>query len=396
MKNQATVEKNKHKYTGNRLKHIISSLPYAFLSLFCKRDKKLIVFSAMHCKTFDSNSKFLFLHFLNNEKDYTPYFVINNDDLREELIKEYGNHFIDTRTKEGKKIAIKAGIWVVSWLDTPIGGLFLKFRRLVIHLGHGTPLKCIGMLEKDGKFVKKLYYLLSQTNISYSLASTPFVADIIQKCIGFSKKNILITGQPRTEVLYSEKKDLDIIDGYFTNILYAPTWRQYAKVELFPFADFDIENLRIFLKENKIKIYIRFHPAYEEDIPKDLLELENVILFSARKYPEVMDYLNLFDGLITDYSSIYFDYMLLERALIFLPYDLAQYEENVGFTMDYNQYTPGDKPNSFDEFMDSLLKVKNSPEAFIPAIQKLNMDLNCLEKNPCERLANVIKGFYEK
>ena len=51
MKNQAAEEKNKHKYTGNRLKHIISSLPYAFLSLFCKRDKKLIVFSAMHCKT---------------------------------------------------------------------------------------------------------------------------------------------------------------------------------------------------------------------------------------------------------------------------------------------------------------------------------------------------------
>ena len=53
-------------------------------------------------------------------------------------------------------------------------------------------------------------------------------------------------------------------------ILYAPTWRQYAKVELFPFADYDIQNLQSFLAENKIKIYIRFHPAYEEDIPKDL------------------------------------------------------------------------------------------------------------------------------
>ena len=70
MKQTDNIEKNKHKYTGNRLKHIISSLPYAFLSLFSKRDKKIIVFSAMHCETFDSNSKFLFLHFLNNEKEF--------------------------------------------------------------------------------------------------------------------------------------------------------------------------------------------------------------------------------------------------------------------------------------------------------------------------------------
>ena len=396
MKNQAAVEKNKHKYTGNRLKHIISSLPYAFLSLFCKRDKKLIVFSAMHCKTFDSNSKFLFLHFLNNEKDFNCYFVVNDDELKEKLTQEYGNHFIDTRTKEGKKLAIKAGIWIVSWLDTPIGGLFLKFRRLVVHLGHGTPLKCIGMLEKDGKLIKKLYYLLCQTNITYSLASTPFVADIIQKCIGFSKKNILITGQPRTEVLFTEKKVLPDYNNEYMHVLYAPTWRQYAKVELFPFADYDIQNLQSFLAENKIKIYIRFHPAYEEDIPKDLLDLDNVSLFSAKQYPEVMDYLNLFDVLITDYSSIYFDYMLLERPLIFLPYDLEEYEKNVGFTMDYNQYTPGDKPDTFEDFKNSLLKAKNTPELFEPSIKELNKELNCVEKNTCELLADKIKAVYER
>ena len=64
-------------------------------------------------------------------------------------------------------------------------------------------------------------------------------------------------------------------------------------------------------EQEKIKIHIRFHPAYEEDIPQDLLRLENISLFSAKKYTEIMDYLNLFDVLITDYSSIYFDYMLL-------------------------------------------------------------------------------------
>lgn len=391
MSKQSSAENNKHRYTGNRLKHIISSLPYAFLSLFSKRDKKLIVFSAMHCRTFDSNSKFLFLHFLNNEKDYTSYFVINDDELREKLTKEYGNHFIDTRTKEGKKIALKAKTWVVSWLDTPLGGIFLKFRRLVIHLGHGTPLKCIGMMEKDGKLLKKMYYLLCQTNISYSLASSPFVADIIQKSIGFSKKHVLINGQPRTEVLFKESLKLSELNNGFTHILYAPTWRQHSKIKLFPFEDFSLTELQNFLSKEKIIIHIRFHPAYEEDIPKDILSLENVSLFSAKKYPEIMDYLNLFDVLITDYSSIYFDYMLLERPMIFLPYDLEEYEKTVGFTMDYNEYTPGAKPISFFDFLNYLQVAKNSPEMFLESIKSLNKVLNNPEKMPCKALANFIK-----
>lgn len=391
MSKQSSAENNKHRYTGNRLKHIISSLPYAFLSLFSKRDKKLIVFSAMHCRTFDSNSKFLFLHFLNNEKDYTSYFVINDDELREKLTKEYGNHFIDTRTKEGKKIALKAKTWVVSWLDTPLGGIFLKFRRLVIHLGHGTPLKCIGMMEKDGKLLKKMYYLLCQTNISYSLASSPFVADIIQKSIGFSKKHVLINGQPRTEVLFKEPLKLSELNNGFTHILYAPTWRQHSKIKLFPFEDFSLTELQNFLSKEKIIIHIRFHPAYEEDIPKDILSLENVSLFSAKKYSEIMDYLNLFDVLITDYSSIYFDYMLLERPMIFLPYDLEEYEKTVGFTMDYNEYTPGAKPLSFFDFLNYLQVAKNSPEMFLESIKSLNKVLNNPEKMPCKALANFIK-----
>ena len=119
MSTKADASKNKNKYTSNRLSHIITSLPYAFLSLFCKRDKNLIVFC-----------------------------VINDDEKRQALINEYGPHFIDTRTKEGKRLAIKAATWVVSWLDLPIGGLFLNFRRFVLHLGHGTPLKELVLPKK--------------------------------------------------------------------------------------------------------------------------------------------------------------------------------------------------------------------------------------------------------
>lgn len=381
---------NKNKYTKNRLSHILSSIPYSILSLVSKRDEKLIVFCAMHCDTFVSNSKFLFLYFLQNKPEYNVQFVINDDDLRNKLINEYGPHFIDTRTNEGKKIAIKAKTWVVSWIDLPIGGLFLNFRRFVLHLGHGTPLKCIGITEKDGKFIKKLYYKLNTTNISMSLASSTFVSEIVSACMGLPLKRILIKGQPRNDSLFYTPQKLSCIDSKSFNIIYAPTWRQYAEVKLFPFDDFDYNDFDSFLKENNIKIFIRFHPAYEESIPTEYLKSTNIQLFSAKEYTEIMDYINIFDALITDYSSIYLDYMLLKRPIMFLPYDLDQYKNTVGLTMDYNDNTPGPKPINYIEFKNSLLEFKNNPENYIKLVSDLNEKLNNNTLSACKDIGDFL------
>ena len=147
-----------------------------------------------------------------------------------------------------------------------------------------------------------------------------------------------------------------------------------------------------FLIKNDIHIYVRFHPAYEEQIPSDILEMKNVSLFSAKKYTEVMDYINIFDTLITDYSSIYLDYMPLERPMIFLPYDLEEELKTSGFVMDYMENTPGLKPALQKDFMDALYRAKNRPEEFLPEIKALNQKLNNHTKNSCQQLAEIIKS----
>ena len=388
--------KNQHRYTSSRLHHIIYSLPYAFLSLFCKRDKKLIVFCGMHCDCFNSNSKHLFLYFLKNEPDYTVKFVVNDEEKLKSLTQEYGDHFIDTRTKEGKKIAIHAATWIVSWLDLPLGGLFLRFRRYVLHLGHGILLKGLGFTEKDGHFIKKLYYFLNKSNITCSLATSDFMAKLVAKSMGTSVRRTVICGQPYTDALFKEPLVLPEIDNTEFKVLYAPTWRKHSEVKLFPFADFDFEKMESFLTQNKIHIYVRFHPAYEETIPVDILKMKNVSLFSAKKYTEVMDYINIFDTLITDYSSIYLDYMPLERPMIFLPYDLEEELKTSGFVMDYMENTPGLKPSSQAQFTDALLQAKNNPEQFIQAIKDMNQKLNSYPKDCCKNLAEIIKHKLEK
>ena len=106
-----------------------------------------------------------------------------------------------------------------------------------------------------------------------------------------------------------------------------------------------------------------------------------------------MDYINLFDALITDYSSIYLDYMLLERPIIFLPYDLKDYENSVGFTMDYNENTPGEKPTTQKDFIDILTKIKNTPKYQKSEIKELNKKLNNPNKNACKAMADFIINY---
>ena len=122
-----------------------------------------------------------------------------------------------------------------------------------------------------------------------------------------------------------------------------------------------------------------------------ILKMKNVSLFSAKQYTEIMDYINCFDCLITDYSSIYLDYMPLERPIIFLPYDLDEELKTSGFVMDYMENTPGLKPLTQSSFTDALDKAKNNAEQFLPAIKKLNQKLNTYPKNCCTQVAKVIK-----
>lgn len=382
---------NINKYNLLRFKLILDGIPYSFISLFSKRDKKRIIFTSFHNMKFDSNSKYIFLYFIKNCPEYDCKFVINNPELLKKLTLEIGDFFIDTNTKDGKKYAIKAATWFVSALEMPVSGFFMRFRRTVIHLGHGVPLKCVGLMENDISIIKKIYYAIIRTNISFSLATSESLVPIIKKFTGLSKKRIMIAGEPRNDQIYAKKINIDDLIG--TKVLYAPTWRHYSSTLLFPFEDFDINNFEDFLVNNNIYIYLRVHPNFEEAIPENLLNCKNIIIFSGKQYPEIMDYINNFDGLITDYSSIYFGYLLLNRPIVFLPYDYELYKEKNGMALDYNVYAPGDKVYTYEDFKKSLLDIKSNPLKDEELRNFVNNDVNYVKTDNSKFIYEKLKDL---
>src|SRR5699024_1507687 len=111
-------------------------------------------------------------------------------------------------------------------------------------------------------------------------------------------------------------------------------------------------NLNKFLEENDLIIFIRTHQS-ESNLVSDYGD--RVKLINDDIIGDIMDIVNIFDLLITDYSSIYIDYLLTKKPIIFLPYDKDEYLSKRGLNFEYDEVTPGPKPTNYVDFEKELL-----------------------------------------
>ena len=379
---------NQNTYNRTRLRIVAGGMLASFFSLFLPKKKGRIVLNSHFNEAFDFNSKELFLYLLEN--GYDAWYVMNDSRRRKTLCAQYGNRFIETRSFRGKLFALRAPLWFVSTFEMPVGGLFLRCGRTIVHLTHGSLVKNVGLMEKNASFVKKIYYrLFVYTNLSYSIATSDFFVPSTASYTGLPQKRILVTGFPRNDALFHPAMEIpDILRDNTFKILYAPTWRKDADVRLFPFDGLDFAELNDFLRENNISIYIRLHPYNEVLLNRDSLH-SNIRLFSTAYCKEITDCLQYFDALITDYSSILYDFLLLDRPIMFFPYDYEEYEEKVGFAVDYSVVTPGHKPKTFADLKRALLDMKET-DSFKQQRQEVNRLCNAYTDGSSMRLIKTL------
>ena len=285
---------NISKYNKSRFVSYLFGFIPSLCSIFTKRDKNLIVLNSFHNNSFSDNTKFLFEYLKNSEN------------------------------------------------------------KKILYVVNGAPIKNAGLCEYDVSFLKKIYYGLVKTNLSFVLSTGSVFDDYIARHAGISKKKVLTSSYPRYDPLFNNVYTKVDFGDNSRRVLYAPTWRHYAKVKLFPFSDFEIESLNCYLKEKNIKIYIRIHPRFEDDIPENLLKYSNLVLFSGKQYQDINEYLGNFDALITDYSSIMYDFMILDRPIFYFPYDYDDYLKNVGFGVEYNKFAVGYHSMTQKDFINDL------------------------------------------
>ncbi|RGQ05244.1 CDP-glycerol glycerophosphotransferase family protein [Blautia obeum] len=323
-------------------------------------DSHIWLFSSTDNSHYNYNSRYLFEYVKENLPEITPLFVINDSELRNSLSSKYGKqYFIETESIQGIRQALSAGVWFTS-AGLPAYGIGLHKKRLIINLWHGVPLKKIALLDPNLKKAARIYFKkIFSENYTCILTTSHELIPLMARSFAVSEDKIKVWGQPRNDGLFQKNDCREILGQLFPNlpeytktVLYAPTFRDYGQVQLFPFKDFDQEQLEAFLEEKNMLLFIRTHVAEQGSAAPYLGK--RIRFLGNEQAEDVTGILNIFDCLITDYSSIYIDYLLTDKPMIFLPYDRQQYLDGRGMNFDYDDVTPGPKPETFNDFLDAL------------------------------------------
>lgn len=386
---------------------------YARSIMRIQPDSSKWVFSSVHNRAFNYNSSALFEYVKKYHPEIQAYYVMEDPVEREKLQELYGKESIlDTSTMEGIRKVLECKVWFTSTAP-PLYGIGFRKKYCVINLWHGVPLKKIGMEQENLSWLTKIYYkYLFADNYDTVVTTSEALVPVMSKSFLVEEERIGVWGQPRNDRLF-QKQDVqkqmkqlfpgEIFPEFEHLLLYAPTFRDHGTTRLFPFSEFEtagskrdaaIEKLQHFLEDNKSILCIRMH-LYEDKGYEWLKVLDHpgsrVRFLNEDRAEDVMDVLASMDLLITDYSSIYIDYLLLERPIIFLPYDQEEYLKDRGFNFPYDEVTPGPKPKSYEEFLNSMGDLLYNRSDYVEKQKDINRKFNNIQEPCSEWICRQVK-----
>lgn len=313
------------------------------VSIFIPKSKKYVIIGGWYGERYADNSRYMYEYLCQHKKELgiSKVFWYTKSEKIKDMLEGQRKDVLYRYSFRSVYWHLRSRVHMVDQNPRDILG-FLSVRCIRINLWHGMPLKNIGYLQ-DGANVPnglldKINTLTSGGfwNDSYVVATSEFSGKLLSRAMAVPLKKILISSYPRTIELYQRKLKHDT-EEY--RIFYLPTFRNNRMIN--PILKLDLNQIDKHFQQKKIKLLIKPHYA---DISNWKITdgLINIQLIDARE--DVYEWLDKTDLLITDYSSVYFDYLLTKKPIIFFPYDYQYYkDQDRGFTVPYNKYTPGIK-----------------------------------------------------
>lgn len=343
--------------TTTVLRLMLTHAIYILSFLFIRNSRKWIFSSA---SGFSENAKYLYLDILKNHNDIQPVWISGS--LKEK----------NTIAKLGYKSYYKfevAGLWHLFTAKVYFGthGLGLPAPAytlgtgIYVELWHGIPIKKIGYL--DDKFG------LAKEKESFLFPIKKFFLKFSSK---YSKKNILIVTSQNILLYFSKIFNLNntvFIESYLPRskhfvkykkkpnekliYLYLPTFRD-KEPDFLNSSKFNFNSLNSVMCEIGGNFLIKPHPQSNNISKSKLKNLENIKVIESDS--DIYSLLPQVDVIITDYSSVYIDAMLLKDiALIFFPFDIEKYtNDSRGLAFNYTDVTPGIHVHSFQELCNAI------------------------------------------
>lgn len=331
------------------------------MSVGNKRDKNTYVFGSWYGEKFADNPKYLYLYYLKSGKK--AYWFTKNKEIYSDL-KQKGFPVILKGTKEEERISKKAKYFFYCCSLDDVNKYYAG-GAIMVNLWHGIPLKKIMYDDTYNYNVndKPLYNKLAEFVMNqifsktYIISTSSTMSHIYKSAFNTDSNHILNLGQPRNDCFFdaslSHQKYSDY--NYDFLITYMPTMRNMGKDPIELNIVMDLDRINSLCKEYNALFMIKKHFCHRNEFT-DLKEYSNIVDYTLTAV-DTQELLFNTDFLITDYSSCYIDYMLLNRPIIFYPYDFEDYlSKDREMYFPYDDVTPGEIAHTFDELVIQLKK----------------------------------------
>lgn len=368
---------------------------------FIPCNEKTVLFISFHGRGYVDNPKALHLQMMNDPyfKEYKFIWAIKHHKSK----KVKGAKVIEYFSIPYFFYLARSKYWICN-CKLP-SYVLKKNTQIYLQTWHGTPLKRLGhdivapegtTFYRSGMSIDEMKKTYDNDVMKYDYMISPnrFCTEVFQSAFGIERGKLIETGYPRNDVLINTtasevekiKNKLNIpLDKKV--VLYAPTWRDNQFVT----AGYTFELKADFHKWKEAlgdEYVLIFKPHYliinKYQSDKSL----NGFLYSIDANADINDLYLISDILITDYSSVFFDFAILNRPVLFYMYDIEEYKDELrGFYLDIYKDLPGEIYIDEANLLDALTNQDYSTQKLEMFNKRFN---HCEDGNASRRVLDIV------
>ncbi|URM34903.1 CDP-glycerol glycerophosphotransferase family protein [Cytobacillus firmus] len=374
---------------GPRRQEVIKKVLYP-LFRYLPMKKKTVVFESFWGKSYSDNPRAIYEEMEKNGMDYNYIWILNNE-----------NTDIEGRGKAVRKNSLKYYYYLATakyFINNANFPDFYEKRDGAIEVQtlHGTPLKTMG-LDVPGEIdteEKRNNFLRRCGRWDYLISTSDYVTNLTRRCFLYEKE-MLEVGFPRNDKLFRHDNEKDIMNlkekiGIPRDkkvILYAPTWRVKKAFNL----ELEVDKMQEQLGDEYV-LLLRLHyfVANSIDVSKN-----KGFAYDLSNYEDIQDLYLISDVMITDYSSVMFDYAILNRPMLFFTYDLELYRDQLrGMYIDFEKEAPGPLARTTQDLIDSLQNMNTHNQKYDEKMKQFRAKYCQYDDGHASE--NVINKVFEK
>ncbi len=349
-------------------------IPVYWLSFLMPRSRKIWVVGSTFGRRWSDNGRYFYLYLRQHQSAHVKAVWITRKREIASFLQGQGYPAYYVRSLKGIWYCLRAKVYVYDNYTKDIC-YWTSGGAIHINLWHGSGNKKI---NRDNKHDYLRHprnrrewwsnYLISMTNEKpgdYILATSPMMKKIFAGAFGVPDDHVIVNGYPRNDVLtgntitnvytFEEQKAVECMDMQHADggrvLVYMPTFRASET----KFSDvMELKLFNTFLQKENLFFYTKLHPKSKVRGYFEQIRFSNIINIDPDADPYA--FLEKVDLLVTDYSSIYSDFMLLDRPAVFFLYDFEEYSHDTRENyFPYEEWMPETKAYTMQELMDGIL-----------------------------------------